>query len=255
MTPRPPAGGGEPISPLDDPDIWLFTRSDTGVTTESTEGDGLNHLAQWDNLAFGVGHASHMTNTITKNGPIVDLNALNGHPVMRGLRTSPSNCVIRSVGVTIFQPYTVYLLVKVTNNTSTVGQIIWDSVNGNGYRGVLHMNTQNSNELRMYSGGGVPDITCPNSDLAFGNWGIYTAVFDDASSSLTVNNGTPVTCALGGTLSCPDPGINPACGNAYGMDYVAECSYAAVIVSSVHSSSTWLANHKAWLAWYGGLTI
>lgn len=111
------------------------------------------------------------------------------------------------------QPATVYLVGK--QISWTLGDAILDGANL--VQLLIQQNTATP-KIAAYAGGG---FTADNSDLAIGARGVVSTVFNGASSSQQVNNGTATTgdtgvgTAGGITLGARSSGANPANIQAY----------------------------------------
>lgn len=120
------------------------------------------------------------------NSPTVDAN---------GVTFNGTNQYGKTLSFTFSQPLTEYLLMK---------QITWTNADtfcdGDTAASLLIQQGGASPFMNLYAGSGVAS----NGDLALGNFGVVAAVFNGASSSLQINNGTPTTG-------------NPGAGNAGGF--------------------------------------
>lgn len=123
-----------------------------------------------------------------------------------------TNHYMRTAGFTLNQPETIYIVGKALS--WTIGKNWIDGVNNGG--GIIRQNTATPG-VGLYAG----SIACTNNDLAIGTTGILTAVFNGASSSMTVNAGTPVTGDAGagnmGGITLGDSGISIGSWNFNGQ--------------------------------------
>lgn len=244
---RASSGGGEPTSPLDDPDLWGFWRSDEQLYYDPGAGDKIECVTypDPDGWVDTSPTAREMDIAASCLGPVYNASGPNGKPsVDFNINQTPMNT---SGLVTISQPYTVFVLGYVDDLIGS-NRYIMDSEDGGGAKGALL--TQDGTGVTMYSGSFGPTLT----PLPLDEWMILTMIFDGASSSIGRNNDA-VQTGNPGTTGCTAFGFNGWGGSPGLGSTQVQFRLAAVIVTDVHSSSEWIANHKAWLAWFGGLTI
>lgn len=168
-----------------------FDASDEFSLTSPMDGGGT--LADWVTTddAFVVtwydqsGNANDVTQSTAANQPqIISAGAiLTGSNGKARLDFDGSNDALSSGAVTRSQPYTDSMVIY--QDTYTAGRYF---VDGSGNVGVIYQQPSTPT-LRMYAGGFAPD----NSDLAIDTWGLFTAIFNGASSLSQVNAGTDST--------------------------------------------------------------
>lgn len=245
---RAAAGGGEPTSPLDDPDIWGFWRSDQNVhydpgTSNRIKGTSYGAPIGWHDTTV---NDRIMNPPVSENGAVYVAGDVNGNPSISFV--SGTSRLYGNGAVTISQPYSVFLLMKIGSDQGF--RIFMDSMDAAGNKGALYCDFSDSALLQMYTGGFGPQVAIPT----YNTWFVLSSIWDGSSSSLQINNGTPnTTSGLGGT-GATGLGLN-GWGGGSDIYMHPDWKVAAMIVTDVHADSTWIANHKAWLAWYGGLTI
>lgn len=235
------AAGSSLVDPLDDPDIWAFWRSDMNVHYDS----GNNNQIKGPTYSLPRGWHDTTSNdrflqpTAAENGPQVQLNDVNGKPSILFNRTL--NNLYSGASFTLAQPYTIFFGINV-DDIATNEYII----DGGAAQGALLTPVGNDNHT-LYAGAYGPSIATVED-----TWKILTTIWDGASSSIEQNNDGPAT-GNPGTASATSWVVNGYGGNPA----VAKCIFklAAIIITSVHSDSTWVTNHKNWLADYMGLSI
>jgi len=145
----------------------------------------------------GTANVSAWANQIGIAGPLVRLGATG--PVLQAdgtLLFSGANYM--EVQCVMAQPYTIYFVGK---HITYTGGAIMDA--GTVVRGMIEQYL-NTPELSLYANGGR---ACTNAGFALNTYGILTAVFAGAASSLRVNE----TAAVAG-----NPGIGPPTGITLG---------------------------------------
>lgn len=242
-----PATGGEPVSPLDDPDIWGFWRSDTTVYYDA----GDNNKIEGPSYPAPTGWHDTTPNdrvlqpNVSENGARVVLADVNGNPSISFVATS--NHLFGNGLVTLAQPYSVFLLLRIGSDQGF--RIFLDSQDGAGNKGALYCDFTDNGLLQMYTGAFGPQVSIPS----YGTWFIISSIWDGSgNSSLQINNGTADTTSGLGTTGATGLGLNGWGGGDFRHP---DWKVAAMIVTDVHSDATWIGNHKAWLAWYGGVTL
>lgn len=231
---RAAAGGGEPPQPTGDANLWGWFRSDTGI---SDNGGVVNRGPGgicWDDQS---GNGYHFQENLgdepgyTASGP-------NGKPAI--VWADGTSKAMRSNTGSRSQPHSMFALVKPVAWTNN--RYIWD---GSSNFSALIQNGSTPN-VQPYAGNFGPAVA-----LTVGSWQIITVIYDGASSVIQINNDTEQTGNFG---SINPGGILLGQYNGGGSNSAA-FELAALIQTSVHADNTARALHKAWLAWYGGLTI
>jgi len=150
--------------------------ADAGTTTDA------NGLTNWtDQSLNAVGDlfaesAATSPDLIANGNPIGNGNAIDFNGTMNRMRLTG--------GFTFAQPETIYLVARwdswTINDTMIDGEVV------NALALIQHDATP---KMRLFAGSFAAD----NTDLAVGNWGIISVVFNGANSSIRVNNNTETT--------------------------------------------------------------
>lgn len=156
--------------------------------------------------------------TMVGTPTIVD-NAVNGHDAVRF--DGVSQCGNNShIGLLIAQPYTIYLVLKqitLTDNDRIIG------MKGNNL--ALLRQESTGSTLLLYAGGsGIQ-----NNQLAVGNYGIITTVWNGATSTFRINNNTAITGSIGSEVGS---GGFYLCAGYTGLAQFANCEVAYMVVRS-----------------------
>lgn len=153
--------------------------ADLGVTTDA---DGVTNWADQD---ANVGDlfaesAPKSPDLITNGNPNSDGDAIEFDGILERMKVTG--------GFTFVQPETIYLVLKW--NTWTVNDT---AIDGNVQNSMFYAQIGTTPTVKIFAGSFGAD----NSDLAVGTWGIVCCVFNDASSSIRVNNNTKTTGTIG----------------------------------------------------------
>lgn len=189
------------ISPV----AWF--KKGLGITSAAT------FVSQW---ADQSGHAHHLKQLTGTNQPVLQAD---GSILFDGI----DNYMVCDA-FTLIQPFTVYLLFRQITWTAT--DIITDGTTGNAQ---IYQQTS-SPTVGMYAGLGSCAV-----DLALGDYGIVSGVFNGASSLIQLNKGAPAI----GDLSTNDPGGFAMGANPLGPIGYANCEYKeAIIFAGAHDADT-----------------
>ena len=157
---------------VDDSPAW----SDNGTTPAANN----DPLYRWDDISGNANR--NLVQTTLTNRPTY---ASAGEAVV--VFDGVDNFMTTN-GFTLAQPYTV--IIGFAPITHTAGDFFYDGVGGVADGGLNC--TANANEVAMQAGGSAPVAT-----LAFGDWNTVTCVYNGASSSIQVNNGSATVADTG----------------------------------------------------------
>jgi hypothetical protein len=232
----PAAGNAEPESPNTDANLWLWLRPDVGLTFDGSNdvyNDGGSSWSDQSGLAHHFSNLSaHKIGRLASN--------LNGKDALRFTiaKTSRGN----TTSTALSNPSTFYFLIKQAAFTN--GKRICISSNLN-LGCAIYQDTTSPN-VSMYSGNVNPGIT----GLALNSWHILTALWNGASSKMSVDKGSDATGNAGTTAPTGVSfAADPDGGNQNEFDL------AGIIISHAANDATQRLKHVNWLSWYGGLGL
>lgn len=156
------------FNPLNYTPIAWYDSSDVSTITK----DISNKVSQWNDKS---GFDYHLTQSVDISKPL--------YSVVNGIVFDGVNdYLLKSFGVTINQPITIFTVFKYTSTPTNNGRVVYDGYVSN-LRQLLYLN-EAANELRFYNGGIQPgySFSPPYSEI------ISTAVFNGSNSSLYENN-------------------------------------------------------------------
>jgi len=190
--------------------LKVWTRFDSGITVT---GSG---VSQWDDQSGNGNHLKQVTDT---NRPSKESD---GSILFDGVDN-----FLKADAFTLVQPETVYILFK---------QITWSD---NDY--IFDGNLANYGMMRQSIGGTSPDLAifagtalAANSDLALGDYGVASVVFNSTNSLLSVDNGIPLT----GDAGTRDMGGFILGGHVTGVTYSNIQVKEICVFDSAHNTAT-----------------
>ena len=134
----------------------------------------------WDDIS---GNSRDISNVSSVNLPAYKLNMLNGKPI---LKFTGDDWLVGTF--TIAQPLTIYIVFK--QKTWTLNDRIFD---GKTTASLMLSQNGTTPNLRIYAGSFITE----NTTLPVDTWGIASCIFNGASSSLQINDLTPITGNVG----------------------------------------------------------
>jgi len=253
-----PATGDEPESPLTDPGLFAFYKSNAGLTDDGT---GSHLIETADCWLDQSGHGRHLSCSGLAATQRV-LNDVNGKDsIYFGFGLGPGGGGVNSFSylfmqtgtLNLTQPFSLYMLWK-PNAWSPAGafRIIVDGYpSGNHQKAFIAQDVPfGTGKIASYAGS---NWSTSYLEPATGTWGITTQINDGASSVGQLNNTTEV-------VTLADIGAGNPGGLMFGNESSSatagnnmEMNVAAIIVSSGHNDSTQRAKHTAWLTHYGAI--
>ncbi len=203
---------GNPV-PAYNPAAWW--KKNTGITTT------LGKVSQWTDQS---GNGRHLLQAVALNQPT---RAADGAVLCDGITQ-----FMRVASFGLAQAVTLYIRGqqiawasgKYVTDGTTLNTMIVQQTNGGA-----------SPQLRLFAGGATPS----NSDLAVGVYGTIEAVFNGVSSSILINNGTPVTGNAGtaspGGITLAADG-DPVPGNHCNFQYKEVIAFAGTLTAAQRSA-------------------
>lgn len=177
---RRSSGGGAAFSPADVPDLVEWLKADAGLyttaagsTPAASNGDP---VGRWEDQSAGLNHLTQATGAAR---PTLVTAAVNSRPCVR---YDGVDDFLASAMFTRSQPHFLLLVAKLRTWTANT---YWLDA-GNVDRAVLY--SGGTNGVGTYAGSDGPAI-----NNVSGSWVILGTAFAGASSSITLNAGTPVT--------------------------------------------------------------
>ena len=177
--------------------------------------------------------------------PTFTANAINGHASINFIDSGSGNTtsMMRSSNITRAQPFAVWAVHKL--NTWTADKLLYTfDIQGSVSHGVECHTSSPTIEMTGFN----PVAALSSSALAVGAWGLLEGVWNGASSSLTINGGTPAT----GTVSGNAIALGMWWGGYNGGASGAPCSIARTILADPSATGYSESNYTAAMkAMYG----
>jgi len=156
------------------------TWQDAGITVAD---DDAEVVGRWEDL---TANADHVNQTTAANKPILKLNIIYGHPVIRFDGSNDTLIGTYTNGGSMSQPITVFAVAVLSATADTVKHLIDGTATG--HRPILRQSDEGAAGLW-----GIAAATSVVGGASDTNWNIWTALFNGASSQLWLNGVSELT--------------------------------------------------------------